>query len=265
MLNDFTDFADKQYDSVGYCIYCGSMNKLSDEHIIPYGLSGTVVLPKSTCKECAEITGKQELEVLRKYMQQVRAYLPTKSRSKHKMAPSEYELGVMRGEVEELEQFPLNEYPIKLPFPLFSPPAFLNSYEYTNGIRMEGMVHVSFGGPKAVEIISKLGATGISQTYDLKPVSFARVIAKIAYALAFAEGILDKINGNPLVLPAILGETDDIGCWVGTFTDPMCVFDSQLHRIRIYGDHQKGLLMGDVQLFSNFYTPRYEVIIGMLR
>lgn len=261
MLNDFSD---RQYGSVGHCIYCGAMNDLSNEHIIPYGLSGTAVLPKSTCEVCAKITGEQERIVLHEYMQQVRVYLGTKSRSKHKNAPSEYPLTIMRGDVQETVMLPLNECPILLHFPIFSPPAFLNPYGYTNGIRMEGILPVSFG-PKPIEVINNLGASSSCLSHDQKPVSFARVIAKIAYALAVAEGALVKIKGDPLVCSAILGKTNDIGCWVGTFTDPIRVFEGQLHRIRIYGDHQKGLLIGDVQLFSNSYTPRYEVIIGILR
>lgn len=199
MLNDF---ADRQYGSVGHCIYCGAMNDLSNEHIIPYGLSGTAVLPKSTCGECAKITGEQERIVLKEYMQQVRAYLGTKSRSKHKNAPSKYPLIIMQGGVQETVMFPLDEYPILLHFPIFPPPAFLNPSGYTNGIRMEGIVTVSFG-PKPTEVINNLGAASSCYSHDQKPVSFARVIAKIAYALAAAEGALDKIEGGSLVLPAI--------------------------------------------------------------
>jgi len=254
----------RRYDSVGHCIYCGAMNSLQKEHILPFGLSGTATLPDSTCSKCATVTGEQERRVLRGFMQDVRVYRGLKSRTKYEKAPQEYPLTIMRGGVQETVMLPLDEYPILLHFPIFSPPAFLNPSGYTNGILIKGMATVSFG-PNPSEVLRNLGATRISQTQDQEPVSFARVIAKIAYAFAAAEGALDKIIGDPLVLPAILGNTDDIGRWVGTFTDPIRVFDSQLHRILIHEDCQKGLLIGDVQIFSDSYAPRYGVIIGILR
>ena len=254
----------RRYDPVGHCIYCGVKNNLSKEHILPFGLSGTAILPHSSCSNCAKVTGEQERRVLRGFMWDVRVYLGLKSRNKHENALSEYPLIIMRGGVQETVMLPLDEYPILLHFPIFAPPAFLNPSGYTNGIRIRGIETVSFG-PKPTEVLSNLGASSISQNKYQKPVSFARVIAKIAYAYAAAEGTLDKIKGNPLVLPAILGNTDDIGRWVGTLTYPISVFDGQLHRILIHEDHQKGLLIGDVQLFSNSHTPRYGVIIGILR
>jgi hypothetical protein len=159
---------------------------------------------------------------------------------------------------------PLDEYLILLHFPIFPPPAFLNPFGYTNGIQIKGIATISFG-PKPAEVSRNLGATSISLTQDPEPVSFVRVVAKIAYAFAAAERTLDKIRRDLLVSPAISGNTDDIGHWVGTITDPIQVFDGQLHRILLHEDCQKGLLIGDVQLFSDSQAPRYGVIMGILR
>jgi hypothetical protein len=46
----------KRSSPVGYCIYCQATDELTNEHILPFGLSGTAVLPKSSCKACAKIT-----------------------------------------------------------------------------------------------------------------------------------------------------------------------------------------------------------------
>ena len=254
----------RRYDPVGHCIYCGATDNLQKEHILPFGLSGTAVLPDSTCSKCARITGRQEGIVLRGPMRAVRVYRQLRSRTKYRDAPQKYPLNVMRGSREETVMLPLDEYPILLHFPIFPPPAFLNPSGYTNGIRNTGFVTISFG-PNPAEVLKRLGATSISQTQGLRPVSFARVIAKIAYAFAVAERALDQIRGDPLVLPAILGNSDDIGRWVGTITDHLQAFDGQLHRILIHEDRQKGLLIGDVQLFSDSQTPRYGVILGILR
>jgi len=35
---------------IGKCIYCGSTEALSDEHIIPLGLNGAWILEQASCK-----------------------------------------------------------------------------------------------------------------------------------------------------------------------------------------------------------------------
>lgn len=88
------------------------------------------------------------------------------------------------------------------------------------------------------------------------------MIAKIAYAYAAAERKIDLIRGKSFVLPAILGETDDIGNWVGTRTDTFEKYTGLLHRIFIHEDYERHILLGEVQLFSDSNSPRYVVILG---
>ena len=50
-----------RFEPVGICIYCGKKNaKLGDEHIIPYGLGGQLILQAASCKACETITAKFE-------------------------------------------------------------------------------------------------------------------------------------------------------------------------------------------------------------
>jgi 5-methylcytosine-specific restriction endonuclease McrA len=56
----FTAPNDK-YSNVNRCIYCGTLENLTDEHIIPYGLGGRSILPKASCSECSNITTNFEL------------------------------------------------------------------------------------------------------------------------------------------------------------------------------------------------------------
>gem|GEM_PF-1646012 len=69
----------KSYRPVGRCIYCGSpewsagqVRKLGDEHIIPEGLGGKLLLPEASCKDCEGLTSKFELEWLRSAFYTVR-------------------------------------------------------------------------------------------------------------------------------------------------------------------------------------------------
>ena len=59
--------------TIGKCIYCNSIYNLQDEHIVPYGLGGPWVLKKASCKECANLTSRLELDVLRKTFITLRA------------------------------------------------------------------------------------------------------------------------------------------------------------------------------------------------
>lgn len=46
---------------------------------------------------------------------------------------------------------------------------------------------------------------------DLIPVSFAKVIAIMAYVMAIAQAGPGVFEGAPYILPALLGEKDEIG------------------------------------------------------
>jgi hypothetical protein len=251
------------YASVGRCIYCGSTEDLQNEHILPFGLSGSAILPKSTCKTCAKITGQVEQKVLRGPMWALRVYRELKSRTKHQDAPKSYPLTVIRNGTEQLITLPVHEFPILLHFPIFAAPAYLDPDNYEKGILLTGLATVSFG-PRPEEVAKRWGVETISINQAHEPVAFARMIGKIAYAWAAAEKKLHLVRGTPFVLPAILGEADDIGRWVGTLTEPIQKFQGSLHRILIHEDCDKHILVGEVQLFSDSETPRYGVILGQI-
>ena len=78
MLTPVGIFDAHRFPRVGKCIYCGSTDKLTDEHVLPLGLSGTAVLPDASCTERAKITGKVEQDVLRGPMQQVGVFRGSK-------------------------------------------------------------------------------------------------------------------------------------------------------------------------------------------
>jgi hypothetical protein len=51
----------KTYGPVGRCIYCyDGTSILGNEHIIPFSLNGTHILPQASCLKCAEVTSQVE-------------------------------------------------------------------------------------------------------------------------------------------------------------------------------------------------------------
>lgn len=254
----------KVYPPVGRCIYCGRTDDLTKEHILPFGLSGTAILPKSSCRACASITGDVEQKLLRGSFWPVRVFRDLKSRTKHKDAPDAFPVTAIRDGKEESLQLPVDELPILLHFPLFAPPRYLSQTELSTGINVSGLATVLFSKnpPSAAK---SLGATGLRFSDQQRPALFARMIAKIGYAFAWAEGAIDDIEGPSVILPAILGQQDDIGNWRGTLTKPFESHPGVLHRIELHYDTQRGLLFAEVQLFVDSETPSYGVILGKLR
>jgi hypothetical protein len=252
------------YPAFGRCIYCGSNDGLEKEHIVPYALNGSAILPKSTCRECAKITGQFEQSVLRGPMWGVRILRELKSRTKHADAPQTFPLSILQnGEIKDI-QVPLKEHPVLIHFPVFSPPGYLAANEYTSGITLTGVATILFG-PRPDEVAKKLGVTEIMHNQSYYPAGFARTIAKIGYSYAVAEGALERIHGKPLLLDSLLGRTDDIGRWVGTLTLPLQSHPGLLHRLSIHEDYEKKLLIVEVQLFADSQTPSYGVVVGHLK
>jgi hypothetical protein len=65
------------------CIYCGAVEGLTDEHIIPYSLNGDYVLQQASCLACCDITSRFEQEVTRNFLRPMRAYFGLKTRRVH--------------------------------------------------------------------------------------------------------------------------------------------------------------------------------------
>jgi hypothetical protein len=249
---------------IGRCIYCGALENLSKEHIVPFGLSGSAVLQKASCPRCSDITSKFEEKVLRGPMVEVRKLLGLQSRSKHKKPSLNTELTLIKDGNEIVLNIPMSEYPIILSFPTFGVPHYISGIAQL-GISLNGVIAISFG-PRPEEVLQRYNAQKIIiPEKPSEPIAFARMLAKIAYCFAVSNDELSKLNGPCAVLPAILGESDDIGYWVGTLDGPLRTYDSLLHRIAIHADEEKGLLIAEVQLFASSPTPTYGVILGRLR
>jgi hypothetical protein len=169
-----------------------------------------------------------------------------------------------RNGVSETIDLPIERFPILLRLVKFASPGYFTGRQ-NSGIDMTGVVTILFGpGPEVVG--RELGAQELTFTSAPDyPTSFARMISKIAYGMAFARGDIDRIEGPSPVIPSILGDVDDIGRWVGTLTGPIRKYPGLLHRVEIHEDRERRLLIAEVQLFSNSETPSYGVMLGHLK
>lgn len=254
-----SDIARQQFEPVGICIYCGTKDQLTREHIIPFALNGTAVLPAASCKRCATITGKLENLVLRGPLRPARVFLKMRSRSKHTHAPRALPLRIVRNNKDEIVLLPLEDYPILVHFPVFSHPRFIRGV-IGSGIEMTGVNSINFSqSPQAAG--KKLGAQKITINEEIQhPVALARMIGKIAYCMAIAEGQINPTQ-RPEIVASILGEQDNIGHWVGTVDGPSAKYEpGTLHRISTARNLDNGTLLIEVQLFADAAAPTYGVI-----
>ncbi len=258
-MADLEQLDGKVYPPVGRCIYCGSTESLTDEHIVPLAMSGTGVLPKSSCTPCARITGALEQRVLRGMLWPLRVATKTKSRSKHKDAPPSrsIELTDAAGKISD-EEVGFGETPFTVTFPILSPP----DKDYVAGVQLKGTAVYTIGG-SVEELPAKHKATSVTWGETMDPVSFARMVAKIAYASAIAQGAI--FVGRPFVIPSILGAIDDIGKWVITLPKEFETHPGHLHRVAFHDGQEPGVLIAEVQLWSEYGTPHYGVMLGRLR
>ncbi len=117
---------------------------------------------------------------------------------------------------------------------------------------------------KPSEAQERFGADDAVVTQNYKPIEFARLISKIAYSFAFAEradGLL-RYEASPIVR-AILGETEDVGHWVGTYTDPLEAGPREhMHEVTIVQREDRHWLEGQVKLFADAPSPLYGAILS---
>lgn len=263
---DYTEFNKIQPISVEKCIYCGSIEEpLTKEHIIPASLSGTVVLPRASCEKCREITCKFEEKVVRGPLWPARIYLNLRSRNKHSDAPQHYSIGVeeINGEYHKID-VEIDRLPIIVPFPIFPLPAYIDAANYTYGISVLGNYDYNLG-MDLDEVVKSLGVKSICRDVTYEPHAFASMIGKIALAWSYATKTIELVRDHSGLANAIIGKTNDIGCWVGTSNGELTVYPQLLHLIAEHPDKNTGLLLVYVKLFANYPTPEYCVIIGEMK
>lgn len=246
---------------VGKCIYCGSTDEpLSREHIIPEGLNGEFTLIAASCARCRDTTSGFEQEVLRNTFGPARIALQMRSKRSNER-PSHLPLQLRRGGEEIEIQVPVQDYPAILAFPIFAPPAYLTGRPYSSGIDIVGIAHTQVAGLPLAELQRKYGGDYLGVRLAYEPVKFARAMAKIAYGFAVLTFGLDHIAERYL-LTALLGETSDIGRWVGCDRTSPLSPSTGLHAVALRMEGKEIHVL--VRLFAQFGAPEYHVVVGRL-
>lgn len=250
------------YDPVGMCIYCYATADLTTEHIIPHSLGGTVKLPASSCRECANITSKFELRLARRMYGniRIRQKFPTRRPEKRPLLVRAKD-AVTGAEVWLRPE----ESVVVLPKVHFLPPGMLREppEEPTScdGATLEAKEVM----PTDYSRWQSIGSNSYSfeQTFD--PDALALTLAKISHAYAVADFGLS--NFEPFLPPVILGQRNDLYKYVGSNPAPLRD-QGMLHSVRLhighahYGERARWLVLASISLLSLYDMPTALVVVG---
>lgn len=245
-----------QPKDVGECIYCGSKNELSTEHIIPYGLGGEDVLLNASCPACAQITSEFEYEVLHNQVMQLRAEYDLPSRNNS--VPEELPLDILTDQKgEKRVHFSTAEHPTLALFLLYPRPEVLGGEQPKKGINITGNNLYQIGGPQLESLAEKLDIEEIQFSQTFTRNTFERLLAKIAFGYGVREYGLEDLKQSPL-RSTILGQEDDAGKWIGCGQfDPKRA--EEIHDVSL--EKQGDWILASVRLFAKAPTPQYIVVL----
>ncbi len=257
---------------VGQCIYCGSnQGPLSDEHVVPYGLSGTFVLPKSSCSRCADETSKLEMRLLRGHWWPYRQFLGLKSRrSKQPLPDLEVTIEHANGE-KTPASLPLAKHSFAMVFRLAPPTVLSGRVSKEVPYAAEAFMRTLGPMPGAVRVGGKVHRLEPHEKLNI-PVNFyapdlCRFLAKVAHSYAIYRRGLAACE--EYFLPRfVLGEEAGAMTYVGGASSSILGSWLPGNGTHALLDRVQGQFLSVyVQLFRHQGEPPpiYEVIVGRLR
>ena len=263
----------QKYFNIGKCIYCGcASDKLTNEHVIPLALGGTMVIRNASCEKCRDITSRYERNPLKENWSEVRACLDYPSRRRKFEDEIFYLRVTLKNEKETVLKLRKSEVLGSAQFLEFALPGFFLKTEiYKKGSIVTGASVFGFG-VDIKQFSQKHNIKQFSFSAEHKNTNFEKMTARIAYCFTIACFGYDCFSER-LVLPSILNQKDDIGFWFGC--DPMQKITPSIGKqngknvIKLgvwqKKDSTKRYVVARLKFFANTDTPEYIVVVGTLR
>jgi hypothetical protein len=255
------------------CVFClADLSKLppeevTDEHIIPRALNGSLVIRNGVCAPCAKLSNKNyENIALNNDLFVARRLLDLKKsrrRGKKQKSPEPLPLVALGNHVtggEELFNIQLSddEYPDRFSLILFPPPGRLTGEDRGSEIKSIRGQFFDLGSNQG----RRMNVT-TREPHVNGP--FATMLAKIAYCYAIAEKNFDAFDGDD-IRDLLMGRRDDVYNFVGCPAEPEVLSDRPLHAL--YFRERGDWLTVLVHFFASCHgepkipTTPYEVVVG---
>jgi hypothetical protein len=262
--------SERKYAPVGYCIYCGATRhsavreKLGDEHVIPEGLIGELLLPLASCGRHEGITGSVEQFCQKETLGALRYQIgaPTK---RPKERPTTLPVRLLINGHWQIREVPIAEFPLLILMPYLQMPDMLVRPEDRKPDAPLNFYSADFSSPELRKsVMDRYGATHISSDSGVVNLAkFVPMLAKIAHAFACAE--IGRNNFRPLLLDVIEQKSVNPFDVIGGIPEEVPP-DDTLHELGLHPlsgkDH--GVLVVSIRLFSNLGFPVYYCVAGEL-
>ncbi len=164
------------------------------------------------------------------------------------------------GEIKTIQASLQDQWKV-IQLPIFPPPAHIDGRAYTSGIECTSRDQFELS-EKGEQIAKRHGANRVL-LHSYPATIFARFIAKMAYGYAVERYTLNAFE-EVYIVSAILGETDDIGHWVG-WSDrrefPVRQCNVSVGFKMISGNE----LIVKLKMFPRFDGAEYVVVIGRVK
>jgi hypothetical protein len=236
---------------------------LGREHIVPFGLGGELILPKASCRSCETITGRVEQMCLRGMFGPLRHAAGLQTR-RPKERPSEFPLKLVseNGEVR-IVMVPADEYPTTVHLIELPPARILRGLPDEGATPVMAIPWVWMDRRKLFALMNKLGQRDFNtRTGLLDPLSFTRMLSKIAHAYAVAELGVDSFQH--LATGFILSGSAGINLLVGAqaILEPLEGSTASPYHLSI-ATHTGGMIVVGIRLFGDLQAPVYHVVVGL--
>ena len=245
------------------CIYCGSTDQLSSEHIVPYAWGGTVQVHNGSCEVCRLITAEFENYALNDgAMAHVRKAIGLPSRSNHRNVKGPIVMALKDRDGQTLTIEAGTDAPAILGFPLLVRPGLLSGDGTRMTLDLEGLAAAAFGADLSTFMEGRSAAAAVQRESTKRLMAFARTIAKIAYGWAWRDGVIEWLGGADRLVDAFMHHPERLGAFLGTKSSPYERYSGCQLRIEYKLSVPRKLVYLEVQMFADAAAPIYEVVLG---
>lgn len=262
-----------RFESFGCCIYCGKSPpeaELTDEHIIPDGIGGNLVLTEGSCRGCARALHRFESAVINRHFGLARYALGIKSKKRRgkskKGHPGTYKLTSREGEPLEVPTGP------SMPQVIFAghfnqPASLLTGVDQSNGKAAFSLGIRNVTAPKGQRYGPSVRPPG-----PVRVDYFTRFVAKVAHSYAVAA--LGYGTFIPFLPRYIDGSDDSLGVKLIGIRPSDVILEGSLHRVAASVEDRavyplpmlppsnRRLVLVYLDLFLGYDLPTYEVVVG---
>jgi hypothetical protein len=247
----------RTFEPLDTCVYCGATDgRLTDEHIVPFALNGTLILPRASCDACSSITSQFERSVARSMYGTLRVKRGFKTRRRKERPTSIPAVEIDKGGMETPTTISASLLPTTYIAIEFPPPGILTGAP-KSPLNPDMKLHFKCD-TKEAELMARTLDVG---QLELSAVAvwghLCRLVAKIGHT--YAAAVLRGAGYEPLLNAVILGRSEDLSYYVGGITGPAPASELSLKVMPVGGEHY---LTVEVVLLGKGRLPPYQAIAG---